>query len=50
VNSCKLLGVLISDTINWSPQCEKVANKLRSFTYLFTILRDTVSESALKLV
>jgi hypothetical protein len=50
VNSCKLLGVLISDTMNWSPQCEKVANKLRSVTYLFTILRDTVSESALKLV
>jgi hypothetical protein len=45
VNNCKLLGVMISDTMNWHPQCEKVANKLRSVTYLFTILRDTVSES-----
>jgi hypothetical protein len=50
VNNCRLLGVTISDTMNWLPQCEKVANKLRSVTYLFTILRDTVSEDSLKLV
>jgi len=50
VKNCKLLGVIISDTMNWLPQCEKVANKLRSVTYLFTILRDSVSESSLKLV
>jgi hypothetical protein len=50
VNNCRLLGVTISDTMNWLPQCEKVVNKLRSMTYLFTILRDTVSEDSLKLV
>jgi Reverse transcriptase (RNA-dependent DNA polymerase)/Endonuclease-reverse transcriptase len=50
VNNCRLLGVTISDTMNWLPQCEKVVNKLRSVTYLFTILRDTVSEDSLKLV
>jgi Reverse transcriptase (RNA-dependent DNA polymerase) len=50
VDNCKLLGVLISDTMNWFPQCESVANKLRSVTYLFTILRDIVSESALKTI
>jgi Reverse transcriptase (RNA-dependent DNA polymerase)/Endonuclease-reverse transcriptase len=50
VNQCKLLGVEISDTMSWLPQCEKVANKLRSVTYMFTILRDTVSESSLKLI
>jgi Reverse transcriptase (RNA-dependent DNA polymerase) len=50
VKNCRLLGVTISDTMNWLPQCEKVVNKLRSVTYLFTILRDTVSEESLKLV
>jgi hypothetical protein len=50
VNNCKLLGVMLSDTMNWHPQCDKVANKLRSVTYLFTILRETVSESSLKLI
>jgi Reverse transcriptase (RNA-dependent DNA polymerase)/Endonuclease-reverse transcriptase len=50
VHDYKLLGVIITDTMNWLPQCEKVANKLRSVTYLFTILRETVSESSLKLV
>jgi hypothetical protein len=33
----KLLGVQITDTMNWNEQCEKVANKLRSVTHLFTI-------------
>ena len=46
----RLLGVEISDTINWSAQCEKVANKLRSVTNLFTMLREKVSESVLKQV
>ena len=46
----RLLGVEISDTMNWSAQCEKVANKLRSVTYLFTMLREKVSESVLKQV
>jgi len=50
VNNCKLLGVMLSDTMNWQIQCDKVANKLRSVTYLFTILRETVSESSLKLI
>jgi hypothetical protein len=30
----RLLGVKISETMNWSAQCEKVANKLRMFTML----------------
>jgi predicted RNase H-like HicB family nuclease len=50
VDECKLLGVIISDTMNWLPQCEKVTNKLRSVTYMFTILKDAVSESSLKLI
>jgi len=50
VSNCKLLGVMLSDTMNWHPQCEKVTNKLRSVTYLFTILRETVSESSFKLI
>jgi hypothetical protein len=49
-SQCKLLGVEISDTLSWQPQCDKVANKLRSVTYMFTILRDAVSESSLKLI
>jgi Reverse transcriptase (RNA-dependent DNA polymerase)/Endonuclease-reverse transcriptase len=49
-NECKLLGALISDTMNWLPQCEKVSNKLRSVTYMFTILRDAVSEISLRLI
>lgn len=44
------IGVQINDTMNWLPQGEKVARELRSVTYLFTILRDTVSESSLKLI
>jgi hypothetical protein len=47
VNNCRLLGVTICDTMNWLPQCEKVVNKLRSMTYLFTILRYTVSGDSL---
>jgi hypothetical protein len=34
----KLLGVQITDTMKWNEQCEKVANKLRSVTHLFTIM------------
>jgi hypothetical protein len=47
VNNCRLLGVTTCDTLDWLPKCEKVANKLRSVTHMFTILRDTytVSES-----
>jgi hypothetical protein len=48
VNSSKLLGVMITDTVNWQEQCDRVANKLRSVTYLFTMLREKVSESVLK--
>jgi len=50
VNSSKLLGVIINNTMNWSEQCSKVANKLRSVTYLFTMLQDKVTESMLKQV
>lgn len=37
VESSKLLGVKISDTMNWATQCNAVASKLRSVTYQFTI-------------
>ena len=50
VHDSKLLGVIISDTMNWSEQCDKVANKLRSITYMFTMLRERVTESILKQV
>lgn len=30
VNQCELLGVEISDTMSWQPQCKKFANKLHS--------------------
>jgi Reverse transcriptase (RNA-dependent DNA polymerase) len=50
VNSSKLLGVMLNKNMNWSEQCDKVANKLRSITYLFTMLNEKVSESALKQV
>lgn len=50
VNTSKLLGVEISDTMNWYSQCDHVVSKLRSLTYLFTMLRDIVTEDVLKLV
>jgi len=50
VKSSKLLGVVISDTMNWAEQCKKVANKLRSVTYLFTMLQERVTENVLKQV
>jgi Reverse transcriptase (RNA-dependent DNA polymerase) len=50
VNNSKLLGIIISDTMSWSEQCERVANKLRSVTYMFTMLRERVTESMLKQV
>jgi hypothetical protein len=46
VNYCRLLGVTISDTMNWLPQCEKVANKLRSLTYVCYTRRHSVRELA----
>jgi exonuclease III len=46
----RLLGVEICETMNWSAQCEKVANKLRSVTYMFTMLREKVTENILKQV
>jgi hypothetical protein len=48
VNNCRLLGVTISDTMNFLPQCEKVANKLRSITYICLLYttRNSVSELA----
>jgi Reverse transcriptase (RNA-dependent DNA polymerase) len=49
-DSSKLLGVMLNKNMNWSEQCEKVAKKLRSITYLFTMLNEKVSESALKQV
>jgi hypothetical protein len=50
VKSSKLLGVIINNTMNWSEQCSKVANKLRSVTYLFTMLQEKVTENVLKQV
>jgi hypothetical protein len=50
VNESKLLGVIIRDTMNWKQQCDRVTNKLRSVTYLFTMLRDISEESDMKQV
>jgi hypothetical protein len=49
-NGSRILGVEICETMNWSAQCEKVANKLRSVTYMFTMLREKVTENILKQV
>jgi putative lipoic acid-binding regulatory protein len=49
-NTGKLLGVHITDTMSWKEQCDKVSNKLRSFTYLFTILCKIVSTPTLRTV
>ena len=49
-NGSRILGVEICETMNWSAQCEKVANKLRSVTYMFTMLtRSTFNSSAFDL-
>jgi hypothetical protein len=50
VKSSKLLGVIISDSMTWGEQCSKVASKLRSVTYLFTMLHEKVTETILKQV
>jgi hypothetical protein len=46
----KLLGVFLSDTMNWHIQCDAVVKKLRSTTFLFVMLRDKISESMLRQV
>jgi len=50
VKSSKLLGVIISDLMNWAEQCNKVANKLSSVTNMFTVLQEKVAETILKQV
>jgi hypothetical protein len=49
-NTGKLLGVNLTDTMNWSSQCDAVAAKLKSVTFLFTMLKDNVSDSILRTV
>jgi hypothetical protein len=53
VETCKeakLLGVYLTDTMNWSRQCDHVVNKLRSVCFLFTKLRRRISASLLRQV
>jgi hypothetical protein len=50
VINCRLLGVTIINAMNWLPQSEKFANKLRSITYSCFPYYVTVSESSLKLI
>jgi hypothetical protein len=53
VETCKeakLLGVYLTDTMNWSRQCDHVVNNLRSVCFLFTKLRRRVSASLLRQV
>jgi hypothetical protein len=38
-NGSRILGVEICETMNWSAQCGKVANKLRSVTYVYNAKR-----------
>jgi hypothetical protein len=47
---CKLLGVFLTDTLNWNAQCDYVVSKLRSICFLFTMLRNNVSEPVLRQV
>jgi hypothetical protein len=49
-NEAKLLGVYLTDTMNWSRQCDYVVNKLRSVCFLFTKLRRRISASLLRQV
>jgi Reverse transcriptase (RNA-dependent DNA polymerase)/Endonuclease-reverse transcriptase len=48
VSSSKVLGVIMTDTMNWSEQCQAVCGKLRSVTYLFVKMRQRVSKSMLR--
>jgi hypothetical protein len=48
VSSSKVLGVIMTDTMNWSDQCQAVCGKLRSVTYLFVKMRQRVSRSILR--
>jgi len=48
VNSSKVLGVIMTDTMNWSEQCQAVCGKLRSVTYLFVKMRQRVSKTMLR--
>jgi Reverse transcriptase (RNA-dependent DNA polymerase) len=53
VDTCKeakILGVLLSDTMNWKNQCDNIVNKLRSVCFLFTKLRRRISPSLLRQV
>jgi exonuclease III len=47
VSSSRLLGVTLTNTMNWGTQCSEVASKLRSVTYLFIMLRSKVLEKTL---
>jgi dihydroorotate dehydrogenase len=49
-NEAKLLGVYLTDTMNWGKQCDHVVNKLRSVYFLFTKMRRRVSVSLLRQV
>jgi hypothetical protein len=46
----KILGVYLTDTMNWNKQCEHVVSKLRSVCFLFTMLRCKISDSLLRQV
>jgi hypothetical protein len=48
VSNSKILGVIMTDTMNWSAQCQAVCGKLRSVTYLFVKMRQRVSPSILR--
>jgi hypothetical protein len=52
VNNCRLLGVTISDTMNWLPQCEKVANKwkMKYFEENYRLLRQHLEGGADKII
>jgi hypothetical protein len=49
-NEAKILGVLLTDTMNWKSQCDSIVNKLRSVCFLFTKLRRRISPSLLRQV
>jgi exonuclease III len=49
-NDGKILGVYLTDTMNWKKQCEHVVSKLRSVCFLFTMLRCEITENLLRQV
>jgi hypothetical protein len=49
-SAAKLLGVKITDTLNWKTHCDEIVSKLKSEAYRFSMLRANLSIDSLKKV